>query len=145
LSAVESVNAVAGMGLEGDRYFARQGTYSYPLRGHSRKHDESRELTLIETEALEALKRDYGLELSPLESRRNIATRDAPLNHLVGKQFKVGEVVLRGIKLCEPCGHLEALTGRPVKAGLVHRGGLRAQIVVGGQIHVDDPVEIFEA
>jgi MOSC domain-containing protein YiiM len=145
LTAVERVRAVAGMGLEGDRYYARQGTYSYPLRGHAKKHDGSRELTLIETEALEALKRDYGLELSPLESRRNIATRGVPLNHLVGQKFKIGGAVMRGIRLCEPCGHLEALAGKPVKAGLVHRGGLRAQILQGGQIRVDDPIETVEA
>jgi MOSC domain-containing protein YiiM len=138
LENVPSVQAVAGQGLEGDRYFADAGTFS-------KKKKPSQEITLIEIEALEALQRDYGLELSPAESRRNLATRGVALNHLVGKEFKVGPVVLRGIKLCEPCGHLEKLTGRSVREGLIHRGGLRAQILVGGQVQVGDPVELVPA
>ena len=137
LKTVESVQAVAGMGLEGDRYYLRTGTYS-------KKHDESRQVTLIEVEALEALNRDYRLELSPVESRRNIATRGVPLNHLVGRDFRVGAAVLRGIRLCEPCGHLEQFTGRKVREGLVHRGGLRAQIVADGLVRVGDAVETIE-
>ncbi|NOY99712.1 MAG: MOSC domain-containing protein [Chloroflexi bacterium] len=134
LHPVDNVRAVAGMGLEGDRYFYRTGTYS-------KKHDESREVTLIEIETLEALARDYNLKLTPVDSRRNITTRGAALNHLVGKEFRVGEAVLRGIRLCEPCKHLETVTGQPVRAGLVHRGGLRAQIVVSGTIRVGDAIE----
>ena len=132
---VERVRAVAGMGLEGDRYYLRTGTYS-------KKHDESREATLIESEALEALVRDYGHQITPAESRRNLTTRGVALNHLVGKEFRIGEAVMRGIKLCEPCGHLEQLTGRTVREGLVHRGGLRAQIVQSGVIQVGDSIEV---
>jgi MOSC domain-containing protein YiiM len=62
------------------------------------------------------------------------------LNHLVGTEFRVGEVRLKGVRLCEPCGYLERVTGLPVKAGLVHRGGLRAQVLSGGTIRVGDPV-----
>ena len=131
---VEAVRAVAGQGLEGDRYFLRTGTYS-------KKHDESREVTFIESEALEALQRDYGLELSAAESRRNILTGGAALNHLVGRRFRAGEAVLEGVRLCEPCGHLEQLTGRSVRAGLVHRGGLRARVIGDGQIRVGDTLE----
>jgi MOSC domain-containing protein YiiM len=137
LVSAEQVKAVAGQGLEGDRYFHKTGTYS-------KKHDPSREATFIEAEALEALGRDYGLELSPLESRRNITTRGVALNHLVGRTFRVGGALFKGLRLCEPCGHLEQLTGRQVRAGLVHRGGLRTQILETGMVRVGDSFEVIE-
>ena len=134
LRNVKQIKAIEGMGLEGDRYYNRTGTYS-------EKHDESREATFIETEALEALAKDYKVELKDTESRRNISTRGVALNHLVGKEFKVGEAVFRGIRLCEPCTHLEEVSGKPARKGLIHRGGLRAQIVKSGMIQVGDEVE----
>lgn len=134
LNNVEQIRALEGMGLEGDRYYNRTGTYSD-------KHDASREATLIESEALEALASDYHIELNSAESRRNITTRGVALNHLVGKEFKVGEAVFRGIRLCEPCTHLEELSGKPVSKGLIHRGGLRAQIVKSGLVRVGDSIE----
>ncbi len=133
LITVESVRAVPGRGLEGDRYFAGSGFYSDKAGPH-------REATLIECEALEALENDYGVKLAPGESRRNIVTRGVALNHLVGKEFRVGAVTLRGVKLCEPCNHLASLTQEQAKAGLVHRGGLRCQIVTEGVIRAGDPV-----
>ncbi len=136
LNNVEQVRAVAGMGLEGDRYYARSGTYS-------KTHDESREITFIEAEALEALAADYHVDLNGTESRRNVTTRGVALNHLVGKQFKAGEAVFRGIRLCEPCEHLEKVSGKAARKGLVHRGGLRAQIVESGLVRVGDEVESF--
>jgi MOSC domain-containing protein YiiM len=137
LSPVNQVKAVAGQGLEGDRYYFKKGTYS-------KKHDATREATFIEAEALEALGRDYKLELSALESRRNITTRGVALNHLVGRTFRAGGAVFRGLKLCEPCGHLEQMTGRQVRPGLVHRGGLRAEILETGLISVGDAIEPIE-
>jgi len=134
MDRIESVRAVAGRGLEGDRYFLRAGTYS-------RKEGPDREITLIETEALEALARDYALTLDASETRRNVATRDAALNHLVGRTFRVGEATVRGLRLCEPCGHMERLCGKRVRPGLVHRGGLRAEILADGVIRVGDPIE----
>lgn len=131
--AVDAVSAVAGRGLEGDRYFLREGTFS-------RKEAPGRHLTLIEAEALEALERDCGIALPPGASRRNLTTRGVALNHLVDRTFTIGGVTLRGIELCEPCGHLERLTEPGVRAGLVHRGGLRAQILEGGTILVGDTV-----
>jgi len=74
------------------------------------------------------------------EARRNVVTRDVPLNHLVGREFMLGEVRVRGIRLCEPCSHLQALVGLPVIKALRHRGGLRAQILTRGMIRVGDPV-----
>src|SRR5438552_12875475 len=97
--------AIPGVGLEGDRYALGQGTFFKPEPSH--------ELTLIEAEAIEALRRDYLVELSPGDARRNLVTRDVPLNHLVGKEFFIGEVKIRGIRLCEPCDHLQQLTGQP--------------------------------
>jgi MOSC domain-containing protein YiiM len=133
MEAVAEARAVPGQGLEGDRYFRKIGTYSdHPGSG--------REVTLIEAEAIEALAREAGIELPPGASRRNIMTRGVPLNHLVGRRFRVGEVVLEGTRLCEPCTHLEGLTRQGVLPGLIHRGGLRTVIVTGGTIRVGDIV-----
>jgi len=95
---------------------------------------------LIEAEAIEALKRDYEVALTPGEARRNVVTQGVPLNHLVGREFSVGGVRVRGIRLCEPCDHLQKLTGRPLIKGLLHRGGLRAQILTEGTIRVGDTI-----
>lgn len=133
ITALPEVDAVAGKGLQGDRYFESTGTYSdTPGTG--------RQVTLIEREALEAAARDYGMSLQPGQSRRNIETVGVALNHLVGREFFVGEVRLRGMRLNEPCGHLAKLTKRGVVKALTHRGGLRADIVEGGVIRVGDPV-----
>lgn len=129
LQAVQRVDAVAGCGLVGDRYFAEGGTASDA-------DGPEREVTLIEKEALDGLADEYEITLAPACSRRNLLTSGVPLNHLVGRTFSVGGVVLRGIKLCEPCGRLEKLTCKGVRAGLIHRGGLRAQVVQGGELRV---------
>jgi MOSC domain-containing protein YiiM len=129
----EEVLAVAGKGLEGDRYFDGSGTYSTtPGTG--------RHVTLIESEALAAAERDYDLHLPPGASRRNIVTAGVALNHLVGREFMVGEARLLGTRLCEPCSHLAKLTGKPVVKALIHRAGLRADILEGGLIRVGDEV-----
>ncbi len=128
--AVPEVQAIAGQGLEGDRYFSQRGTFSKP--------EPDRELTLIEVEALEALKGDSGVELAEGDPRRNIVTRGVPLNHLVGREFSIGEVRVRGLRLCEPCAHLAQLTVPGILPGLVHRGGLRAQILTPGLIRPGD-------
>ena len=134
MRATTSARAVPGQGLEGDRYFSKLGTYS-------NEPGSGRELTLIEIEAVEALKRDYRIELDAGRVRRNIVTRGIPLNHLVAKEFKIGDVVLRGTRLCEPCAHMEKLTVKGAIRGLIHRGGLRAEIVKGGTIRVGDVIE----
>ncbi|SRR6266496_1265280 len=131
--AVSEVQAVAGKGLEGDRYFSHMGTFSKP--------EPDRELTLIEVEAIEALKGESGLELAQGDPRRNIVTRGVPLNHLVGQEFLIGEVRVRGLRLCEPCSHLAQLTVQGILPGLVHRGGLRAQILTPGVIHAGDLIK----
>lgn len=133
VKSVPEVIALAGRGLEGDRYAAKLGTFS-------KDPGSGRDVTLIESEAIEALKRDYQVELGASESRRNIVTQGISLNHLVDKEIRVGEVVLRGTRLCEPCAHMEKLTVKGALRGLIHRGGLRTEIVKGGTIRVGDSV-----
>ena len=130
--SVAQAVAIPGAGLEGDRYALKVGTFYKPAPDH--------ELTLIEAEAIEALRRDYRVELAAGDSRRNIVTRNVPLNHLVGKEFAIGDVRIRGIRLCEPCDHLQKVTGKPVIKGLLRRGGLRAQILTQGTIRVGDTI-----
>lgn len=130
--AVDHVRAIPGVGLEGDRYALQQGTFFKP--------EPAFELTLIEAEAIEAIKAEYKVDLAPGDARRNLVTRGVPLNHLVGRDFRIGDVLIRGIRLCEPCSHLEALTKLPVIKSLRHRGGLRAQILKEGTIRVGDTV-----
>jgi MOSC domain-containing protein YiiM len=129
LHLVNEVQALAGQGLQGDRYCRQEGTFSS-------KPGPDREITLIEMEALEAFQHEHGVELTAADSRRNVATRGVRLNDLVGKQFAVGEVVLQGLRLCEPCSHLAQLTCREVLPGMVNRAGLRAQILTGGVVRV---------
>ncbi len=133
---VAEARAVAGKGLEGDRYFSGTGTYSKAI------HHPRREATLIESEALEALERDYGIALAPGASRRNIMTRGIALNDLVGREFAIGAVRFRGVQLCEPCAYLQKLTHAGVMRGLVHRGGLNAEILTDGVIRAGDPISV---
>src|SRR4051812_40140952 len=131
--AVETAEAVAGRGLRGDRYFDGQGTFgSAGAAGH--------ELTLIEQEALDELAAHAGVALDAAAARRNVVTRGVDLNALAGRRFMVGEVEIVGRRWCEPCAHLQRLTTPGVLRGLVHRGGLRADIVRGGTIARGDPV-----
>lgn len=105
-------------------------------------------MTLIEVEAVEALfagvenaeGHRLGIKLSPADTRRNIATSGVPLNHLVDREFWVGEVLLKGTRLCEPCKYLEGLTRPGVLGGLIHRGGIRARILTEGTIRSGDRV-----
>lgn len=137
MTSAEEVEVQAGSGIVGDRYATGSGTFAKP------KPD--REITLIEAEAIEAVPREYDFELSAAETRRNLVTRDVPLNHLVGKEFLVGDVRIRGIRLCEPCAHLEKLTGKQVLRALAHRGGLRAQVVSSGSIRVGDKIRVVSS
>ena len=126
LGRVDSVQAVAGSGLDGDRYGAGRGTFSGTGRGY--------QLTLVDAEALDSI------DLPWEQARRNIVTRGVDLNSLVGRRFSVGEVECIGRRLAEPCAHLEELSRPGVMRPLVHRAGLRADIVSGGAIAVGDTV-----
>ena len=97
-----------------------------------------------EREAIDAIEREADVSLAPGEHRRNIETRDTALNHFVGKRFRVGEVICRGDRLCEPCDHLQRITQNGVLNALVHRGGLRADIVEGGTVRSSDEIELLD-
>jgi MOSC domain-containing protein YiiM len=129
---IEKIEVVPGKGIRGDRYFVPEGRGEDPEEGY--------DLTLIEAEALEALKAEQGIELTAAESRRNVLTRGIGLNDLVGTRFRVGEVECKGVELCEPCRHLERLTEPGVLKGMVHRAGLCVEVVGGGSIRLGDAV-----
>jgi MOSC domain-containing protein YiiM len=131
--AVERVRAVPGHGLEGDRYSNGTGTFFQAGK-------DGQDLTLIEAEALEGLHAETGIALAPADARRNVVTRGIGLNDLVGRRFAVGEVVCRGARLCDPCRPLERMTQRGVLKGLAGRGGLRADVLEGGDIAPGDVV-----
>lgn len=128
------VRALAGTGLEGDRYAALVGKFS-----RAAEH-RKQAVTLIEREAVEAARDEYGVELDEVETRRNLVTEGVPVNHLVGREFTVGGVRMRGDELAEPCTYLESLTRDGVRQALIHRGGLRAEILDDGPIRVGDAV-----
>ena len=132
---VDSVRAIVGAGLEGDRYCSGQGTWSHWPGG-------GRQITLIEEEVLAALEKSPGL--TGAQARRNIVTSGVRLDELIGFEFRVGEVVLTGLRQCEPCAHLENLTSRGVAAALEGRGGLRADIVRGGVIRPGDKIVVSD-
>lgn len=134
MQPVHEVEAVKGVGLVGDR--KANHTANDPIPG--------REVTLVEAESLEMLSRDHGIDLPPGGTRRNITTRGVRLNELVGKTFRVGEVTMTGVKLCEPCQHLQEMTGKPVIKPLTHKAGIRAMLVRGGVIRTGDAVELVE-
>lgn len=132
--ALDAARLIEGVGIEGDRYATGKGTYSH-------KPHADRQVTLIEAETLEALRRDHGIELAPHETRRNLTTAGVPLNHLVGRRFRVGEVVLFGGRLNVPCRYLEDLLGKKVFKPLINRSGLNCRIVKGGVVRVGDRIE----
>jgi MOSC domain-containing protein YiiM len=134
LTAVSEITGTAGRGLEGDRYATGRGNYSERPGG-------GRHLTLIEAEVLDWLASEHGIQVAPNESRRNLLTSGVRLNDLVGRRFRVGALLCQGIRLCEPCAYLEQLTGKSLTGPLVHRAGLRAEILEGGTLRIGDPIE----
>ncbi len=127
MQELEQAMLVTGRGIEGDRYFSGTGTYSIK--------PDARDVTLIEMEVLEAIARGdppapgEKVDLAPADHRRNLTTRGVPLNHLVGKRFKVGEAVLIGGRLNFTCRYLEKLLRQPVYTALLNRSGLNCRIV----------------
>ena len=130
---LDAARLVEGLGIEGDRYATARGTYSH-------KPAPDRQVTLIEMETLDALARDHGIDLPPHETRRNLTVAGVPLNHLVGREFMVGDVVLVGGRLNVPCQYLEDLLGKPVFKPLINRSGLNCRIVRGGTIRPGDTI-----
>jgi MOSC domain-containing protein YiiM len=134
MASRSEVRALPGKGLEGDRYFGGKGTFS----PHPQKPDF--EITVVEKEKIEAFAVESGLPFTASHARRNLVTEGVDLNALAGKEFLVGEVRIRGIRLCEPCSYLAKTTFPEALRGLVHKGGLRAQILTAGTIRVGDAV-----
>jgi hypothetical protein len=126
---VDAVQAHAGSGLMGDRHLAGLGTFPSGLPGSA--------LTLIEAEVCDS----FNPPLGPNEHRRNLVTRGADLNALVGCDFMIGAVRCRGTRLCEPCTVIQRYASRPILRALIHRGGLRADILESGTIRVGDRVQ----
>jgi len=129
LESVPEVRVIPGKGLVGDRYFRGEGSFSKNPGG-------GRQVTLVASEMLDLLQREHGIALQAAETRRNLVTKGVSLNQLVGQVFQVGSVRMKGIRLAEPCEHLERLTQKGVIKGLVHRAGLRADILDEGVLRV---------
>ena len=136
MQQITTARAIPGRGLDGDRYANRAGTFT-PRSGRLNGYD----LTLIEAEVLDELTLNDGQRLGYAEARRNIVTRGIDLNSLVGQRFRIGDVECVGRRLCEPCAHLERLTHKGVLRKLIHRGGLRADILTTGSITVGATIE----
>ena len=130
LRSLQMVRAVAGQGLAGDRHVLGTGTFPSGLPGSA--------LTLIEAEVCES----FDPPVRPDEHRRNLVTRGVELNGLVGREFMIGQVRCRGMRLCEPCRVMDGYASRPLLRALVHRGGLRADILDDGEIHVGDRISV---
>jgi MOSC domain-containing protein YiiM len=129
MEAVHEVLAVAGRGLEGDRYFQ-------PAAGG----EPDQEITLIESEAITAAASESGVDIRPEDARRNVVTEGVRLDELVGETFRVGEVEVEAIEPNPPCNHLQQLAGKPLLRPLARRGGVRGRIVTGGTIEVGAPI-----
>ena len=136
LNSVSEARLEPGRGLVGDRYQRRTGTFSETLKD---THDW--EITLIEAEEIQRFNDEQKTSLSPGAFRRNIVTSGVRLNDLVGRRFRVGASLLEGIRLCEPCAHLEKLTVAGIVKAMVHRAGLRARIVEAAVVRPGDPIE----
>lgn len=136
MESLDEVAAIPGQGLAGDRYFTGLGTFS----PHPQKPDF--ELTLIESEQIRDFVNRTGLNFTASDARRNLVTEGMDLNGLVGKEFTIGTVRIRGIRLCEPCNYLAKITHPEVLRRLVHRGGLRAAILTEGMLRRGDPIRV---
>lgn len=131
----QALTLIAGKGIEGDRYMigSESGFYSH-------KPEDGRQVTLFEMETLAALLRDAKMTLLPQEHRRNVTVEGVPLNHLVGRQFWLGEALLEATRLSTPCRHLEEILGKTVLDPLINRSGLNCRIIEGGVVRISDTV-----
>lgn len=128
-----SARLIAGVGIDGDRYALGKGHFQSEGRW-------GQALTLIEAEAIEWLASEYGVEMPVVQARRNIVTRNIDLNALMGKRFRIGGLLCQGSRLAEPCAWLQKTTPARMLRGLVHRGGLRADILEAGTINHGDVI-----
>jgi MOSC domain-containing protein YiiM len=137
MQALESAVATSGTGLEGDRYALGIGTYSD--RG-----DTGRAITLIAREDVDAVNAAGEVTITPGETRRNLVTEGIALEELIGRSFRIGEVVLHACRAAPPCKYLEGLTQPGVLRALQHRAGIRADVVRGGVLRVGDEIVEIE-
>lgn len=135
MRAQEAIELVAGRGIVGDRYNLDRETGFY-----SDKPQDGRQVTLFEEEVLDAIRRDYDVELLPGEHRRNVTTRGVPLNWLVGKRFRLGPCLVEATRLSIPCRHLEEILDKAVFDPMVHRSGLNCRILEGGSLRLGDAI-----
>ena len=135
---VNQIVLEVGKGIFGDRYYNQEGTFS-----NKGEIEPDRDVTLIEIEKVDALNKENDLNITAEDFRRNIVVSNCDLNSLVGKEFQIGEVVLKGLRLCEPCKYLSnKLDNEKVLSQMVHKAGLRAQIIKGGSIDLNSQVEV---
>ncbi len=137
LRSVDQAQAIAGSGLEGDRYAKGAGFYS-----DNPTTEGARQITLIAAEAIAAVQTEVGEAISHADFRRNLVTTGIDPRSLLGKRFLIGKVVCEGVRDCPPCLHLDQLTGKRIMPSLLRTGGLRARIVEGGPIRVGDAIEV---
>lgn len=136
---VNQIVLEAGKGIFGDRYYNQIGTFS-----NKGEIEPDRDVTLIEIEKIDTLNKEHNLDITAEDFRRNIVVKNCDLNSLVGKEFQIGEVVLKGLRLCEPCKYLaDKLNEKKTLSEMVHKAGLRAQIIKGGSIDLNSQVEVF--
>ena len=140
-SPMQNVNQVVleeGKGIFGDRYYKQEGTFS-----NKGEIEPDRDVTLIEIEKINSLNEEHSLNITAEDFRRNIVVSNCDLNSLVGKEFQVGKVVLKGIRLCEPCKYLaDKLQENKTLTQMVHKAGLRAQIITNGSIDLTSQIEV---
>jgi MOSC domain-containing protein YiiM len=136
---VNQIVLEVGKGIFGDRYYNQVGTFS-----NKGEIEPDRDVTLIEIEKIDALNQEQNLDITPEDLRRNIVVSNCDLNSLVDKEFQIGEVVLKGLRLCEPCKYLsDKLNNEEVLSQMIHKAGLRAQIIKGGSINLNSQVEVI--
>lgn len=125
-------------GIFGDRYYNQEGTFS-----NKGEIEPDRDVTLIEIERINEFNKKFNQNMTDEDFRRNIVISNCDLNSLVDKKFQIGNVILKGIRLCEPCKYLaNKLDNTKVLTEMVHKAGLRAQIIQGGSIDMTSQLEI---
>ncbi len=140
LHSVDEAIVIEGLGIEGDRYAKKQGTFTK----EKEEGDAGKHVTLIEAEAIEAALDEFGDDYREGKSRRNIVTRGIKLNALINHRLQIGDVILKGERDCPPCGHLSKLTATESRKSLKNRGGLRTTVLKGGVIRVGDTIQVLE-
>ncbi len=133
LHYVEQVNAIEGKGLEGDRYFYKQGTFNKPQLSQ-----DVREISILPYEALEACNARLNTSLDFLDLRRNLIIKNFDASLLKDKIFTIGTAQFRIVRTCPPCRYLSRLLEEDMMTGLKYIGGHRAVIIQSGLLHVGD-------